>query len=172
LWFCGLSGSGKTTISMALQQQLVQEGYEVVVFDGDVVRKGISKDLGFSPEDRTENIFRVAQACKNVSQRGVLAISATISPYESHRVMAGEMLGDTMKCIYLDASLQVCQDRDVKGLYAKAMAGEITNFTGVSDIFEPPQHPDLVLHTGQDSVEVCVRKLYQFLCRDVLGTTP
>ena len=148
LWFTGLSGSGKTTLAFELEQRLFTDGFQAYVLDGDNIRHGLSADLGFSHQDRTENIRRVGEVSGLLAQAGIIAISAFISPYRSDRAEARRAAGDGFHEIYLDASLEVCESRDPKGLYAKARQGEVSDFTGVSAPYEAPDAADLVVQTG------------------------
>jgi adenylyl-sulfate kinase len=146
LWMTGLSGSGKTTIALLLEKELRKRGLKVERLDGDVVRQSLTRDLGFSKEDRDKNIERVTFVAKLLSRNGVACICAFISPYQSVR---DQVRAETTNFIevYIDAPLDVLVDRDVKGLYQKAMAGEIPNFTGISDPFEAPARPDIHIRT-------------------------
>ncbi len=148
LWFTGLSGSGKTTLAFELEQRLFADGFQAYVLDGDNIRHGLCADLGFSHQDRTENIRRVGEVSGLLAQAGIIAISAFISPYRADRTEARRAVGRGFHEIYLDASLEVCESRDPKGLYAKARRGEVSDFTGVSAPYEAPAAPDLVVHTG------------------------
>jgi adenylylsulfate kinase len=153
LWFTGLSGAGKTTISEIVEQQLRERGSRVEVLDGDVVRENLSKGLGFSKEDRDTNIRRIAFVADLLSRNGVPVITAAISPYREIRDEARETMGDRFIEVFVKASVEVCAERDVKGLYEKAFKGEIKEFTGVSDPYEPPLNPELTLDTEHDSAE-------------------
>jgi len=148
LWFTGLSGSGKTTLAFELEQRLFATGHQAYVLDGDNIRHGLSADLAFSHEDRTENIRRVGEVSGLLARAGIIAISAFISPYRSDRAEARRAAGGGFHEIHLDASLEVCESRDPKGLYAKARAGKIPDFTGISAPYEAPDAPDLVVPTG------------------------
>lgn len=169
LWFCGLSGSGKTTLSKGLQDRLAARGCQVVIFDGDIVRQKISSDLSFSPEDRTENLRRIADAAATVAKYGIVVITAAISPYEAHRDQAREIIGEGFHNIYIKANLDVCRERDPKGLYKMVEAGEIENFTGVSDPFEEPRKPSVVIDTANNSVEECINQLEAYVLANVSG---
>jgi adenylylsulfate kinase len=157
LWFTGLSNSGKSTIAHATEEQLHTLGCRTFVFDGDNVRHGLCADLGFSRADRDENIRRVGEMAKLFIEAGVLALTAFISPFrgDRHRVKNLVQEGDFLE-IYCKCPLEVCEQRDVKGHYKKARAGEIKEFTGISSPYEEPVHPDLVLATDMMSVEQCV----------------
>ena len=143
LWFTGLSGAGKTTISHLVENELRDRGSRIEVLDGDVVRENLSKGLGFSKEDRDTNIRRIAFVADLLSRNGVPVITAAISPYREIRDEARETMGDRFIEVFVKASVEVCAERDVKGLYEKAFAGEIKEFTGVSDPYEPPLNPEL-----------------------------
>jgi adenylylsulfate kinase len=153
LWFTGLSGSGKTTISKLVEQELRNRGSRVEVLDGDVVRENLSKGLGFSKEDRDTNIRRIAFVADLLSRNGVPVITAAISPYREIRAEARELMGERFIEVFVKASVEACAERDVKGLYEKAFAGEIKEFTGVSDPYEEPLDPELVLDTEHQSPE-------------------
>jgi adenylylsulfate kinase len=153
LWFTGLSGAGKTTISRLVEDQLRERGSRVEVLDGDIVRENLSKGLGFSKEDRDTNIRRIAFVADLLSRNGVPVITAAISPYREIRDEARELMGDRFIEIFVKASVEVCAERDVKGLYEKAFKGEIKEFTGVSDPYEPPLNPELTLDTEHQSPE-------------------
>jgi adenylylsulfate kinase len=153
LWFTGLSGAGKTTISEIVERELRARGSKVEVLDGDVVRENLSKGLGFSKEDRDTNIRRIAFVADLLSRNGVPVITAAISPYREIRDEARETMGDRFIEVFVKASVEVCAERDVKGLYEKAFKGEIKEFTGVSDPYEPPLSPELTLDTEHDSAE-------------------
>ncbi|MEG3846381.1 adenylyl-sulfate kinase [Microcoleus sp. herbarium19] len=158
LWFTGLSGSGKTTISKALEPELRARGCKVEILDGDVVRTNLSKGLGFSKEDRDTNILRIGFVAHLLSRNGVVAITAAISPYRAIRGEVRAMEPNFVE-IYVKASLEVCESRDVKGLYAKARAGEIKGFTGIDDPYEEPLNPEIVCNTAQESVSESVTKI-------------
>ena len=163
LWFTGLSGSGKSTITTHLVKELRKRGSKLEVLDGDVVRENLSKGLGFSKEDRDENIRRIGFVCNLLSKHGVFAIAAAISPYREIRDEARQMMGERFVEAYVKASVETCEQRDVKGLYAKARAGEIKEFTGVSDPYEPPENPELVLETEQQSPEESAQQILVYL---------
>lgn len=156
--FTGLSGSGKTTISKALAAELKKRGYKVERLDADIIRQNLSKGLGFSKEDRDENIRRVGFVCHLMSRNGVIAMMANIAPYRSVREEIRQRIGDFME-VYVNASLEACEERDLKGLYAKARAGEIKGFTGVDDPYEEPTAAEVVCNTDEESVEESVQKV-------------
>ena len=157
LWFTGLSGSGKSTLAHAVEERLHQSACRTFVLDGDNVRHGLSADLSFSLEDRTENIRRIGEMAKLFVEAGIIVLTAFISPLREDRRRVRGLLphGDFLE-IFCDASVAVCERRDVKGLYKKARAGEIANFTGISSPYETPEKPDLHLNTGEESLEDCV----------------
>jgi adenylyl-sulfate kinase len=163
LWFTGLSGAGKTTISAIVEQQLRDRGSRVEVLDGDIVRENLSKGLGFSKEDRDTNVRRIAFVADLLSRNGVPVITAAISPYREIRDEAREMMGDRFIEVFVKASVEVCAERDVKGLYEKAFKGEIKEFTGVSDPYEPPLNPEIELDTEHESPEESAAKLLSLL---------
>lgn len=157
VWLTGLSGSGKSTLAYAVESRLVEEGHPAFVLDGDNLRHGLNRDLGFSAEDRDENIRRVGEVAALFAEAGVIAIASFISPYAVARERARERAGrDAFVEIYLDTPLAVCERRDPKGLYKKARAGEIPEFTGISAPYEVPEDPSLRLDTDALSVEACV----------------
>jgi adenylyl-sulfate kinase len=155
VWFTGLSASGKTTICTAVHQLLAARGCRVEVLDGDVVRKYLSKGLGFSREDRDENIRRIGFVARLLTRRGVIALAAAISPYRAIRDEVRASVGDFLE-VYVNAPLEVCEARDPKGLYRKARAGELPAFTGIDDPYEPPLRPEAECLTGRESVEESV----------------
>ena len=167
LWFTGLSGSGKSTLAHALEEQLHGLGCRTFVFDGDNVRHGLCSDLGFSSEDRSENIRRIAEMTKLFLDAGVIALCAFISPMRDDRQKVRDIVGaDNFLEIHCDCPLETCEQRDVKGLYQKARAGLIKNYTGISSPYEAPEHPDLRLETGKDSLTDCVDKVVERLRKD------
>ena len=163
LWFTGLSGAGKTTISKLVEEELRTRGSKLEILDGDVVRENLSKGLGFSKEDRDTNIRRIAFVANLLSRNGVPVITAAISPYREIRDEARQMMGERFIEAYVKASVETCEQRDVKGLYAKARSGEIKEFTGVSDPYEPPESPELVIETEQQSPEDSARQILAYL---------
>ena len=166
LWFTGLSGSGKSTLTEKLEAEFRQRGYKVEVLDGDVVRTNLSKGLSFSKEDRDINIRRIGFVCDLLSRNGVIAISAAISPYESirreNRALV-ESHGARFIEVYTRCSLDELVRRDVKGLYKKALSGEIQNFTGVSDPYEEPQNPEVLVESDKEPVDESLRKIIAYL---------
>lgn len=164
VWLTGLSGSGKSTIAYRLERTLIDGGRCAFVLDGDNIRHGLSSDLGFSPADRAENIRRVGRVAALFADAGAITISAFISPYRGDRLAAREMAGaERFAEVYLDVPVEVCEERDPKGLYARARAGDIENFTGVSAPYERPQAPDLALDTAALSIEQCVDRIVEHL---------
>ncbi len=163
LWFTGLSGSGKSTLAVELERRLFNIGYNVYVLDGDNVRSGLSSNLGFAPEDRTENIRRIGEVAALFSSAGYIVITAFISPYCEDRDRAREAAGDDFHEIYIEADLEVCESRDPKGLYEKARRGEIPEFTGISAPYEAPTAPEFVVNTGQLDVEKSVTALAEYV---------
>jgi adenylylsulfate kinase len=158
LWFTGLSGSGKTTISKALEPELKARGCKVEILDGDVVRTNLSKGLGFSKADRDTNILRIGFVANLLSRNGVVAITAAISPYQAIRDEVRAMESNFVE-VYVKAPLEVCEARDVKGMYAKARKGEIKGFTGIDDPYEEPINPEIICYTDQESVPESVTKI-------------
>lgn len=164
VWFTGLSGSGKSTIAIALERELHQRGLLCRILDGDNIRSGINNNLGFSTEDRVENIRRIAEVSKLFIDTGVITIAAFISPNNELREMASSIIGkENFLEIYINTPIEECERRDVKGLYAKARKGEIKDFTGVSAPFEAPAHPALSLDTSVLSLEESVNKLLELI---------
>lgn len=164
LWLTGLSGSGKSTIAEALERELFNRGYFPQVLDGDNIRTGINKNLGFSVADRHENIRRIAEVAKLYLHSGIITITSFISPTIASRDMARKIIGEAdFKEIYINTPLYICEERDVKGLYAKARKGEIKNFTGIDSPYEAPERPALDLETAEKSVEECVREIVEYL---------
>lgn len=162
IWFTGLSGSGKSTVAIALERELSSNGFLSRILDGDNIRTGINSDLGFSEQDRKENIRRIAEVCRLFTDTGIITIAAFISPSGELRKMAREIIGaERFLEVYLSTPLEECERRDVKGLYAKARAGKIPEFTGISAPFDVPQAPDLEFDTTSLGVDECVRKLME-----------
>ena len=164
IWLTGLSGAGKSTIAMALERHLFDDGRQVYVLDGDIVRTGLCQDLGFSPEDRVENIRRIGEVARIMANSGLCVIVAFISPFRADR----DKVRDAMPkgCfieVYVNASLEVCQKRDTKGLYARAIRGEIADFTGISSPYEPPVSPEVELNTDRLSEAEAVDRILSFI---------
>lgn len=164
VWLTGLSGSGKSTVAVAAEQVLVSRGRLAYVLDGDNVRHGLNKNLGFSPEDRTENIRRIGEVAKLFTESGIIVFTSFISPYRADRDLV-RSIHDPGRFVeaYVAADVETCEARDVKGLYKKARAGEIPEFTGISAPYEAPERPELVLDTNRQSVEESVGQLVSFL---------
>lgn len=163
-WMTGLSGSGKSTIANALQNELFQKGYQVYVLDGDNIRGGLNKDLDFSDTGRMENIRRISEVAKLFADAGFVVITAFISPFKTDRQQAKDIIGTKTFCeVYVNAPLEVCEQRDVKGLYKKARVGEIKNFTGIGSAFEEPENPEIIIKTNElnitQSVELLITQL-------------
>jgi adenylylsulfate kinase len=164
LWFTGLSGSGKSTIANEVENRLFERGCHTFVLDGDNVRHGLNKDLGFSPEDREENIRRIGEVAHLFAQAGVIGMTAFISPYRRDRDGARKLNADGRFIeVFCKCAVDVCETRDPKGLYKKARAGEIKEFTGVSAPYEEPEHPEIVLDTSRQTVEQCVESVLTYL---------
>jgi len=164
LWFTGMSGAGKSTISGLLEQRLRDAGAKVEVLDGDVVRTHLSRGLGFSKEDRDENIRRIGFVCELLSRHGVIAIAAAISPYRAVREELLARIANFVE-VYVECPVEVLAQRDVKGLYKKAMAGEIGNFTGISDPYEPPLAPEITIHSSRETPQESVDRIWATLER-------
>jgi adenylylsulfate kinase len=166
IWLTGLSGSGKSTIANALEERLAERGINAYGIDGDNVRHGLNADLGFSAEDRTENIRRVGEVCRLFHDAGLIAITAFISPYRSdrERVRAIHPEGGFLE-VFVDCPLAECERRDVKGLYGKARAGAIPEFTGISSPYEPPANPEVVVKTAESDLDTCVAQVIDALER-------
>ena len=164
LWFIGLSGSGKSTLANGLQAKLFENDFNAIVLDGDNTRLGINKDLGFSEKDRNENIRRVAEISKLFVDTGHIVINAFISPFEINRIQARNIISDTdFLEVYIDSSISACENRDVKGLYKKARAGEINDFTGISSPFEAPVKPDILVKTDEQTPNESIDYLFEQL---------
>lgn len=162
VWFTGLSGAGKTTISRGVEKQLRSHGYKVEILDGDIVRQNLTKGLGFSKEDRDENIRRIGFVSHLLTRNGVIVLVSAISPYREIREEVRNRIGDFVQ-VYVNAPLKVCEERDVKGLYKKARAGEIKNFTGIDDPYEEPEQPDIMCQTDVESEAQSVANVLQHL---------
>jgi adenylylsulfate kinase len=166
LWFTGLSGSGKSTLCRAVERRLVDRGVLAYALDGDNVRGGLCADLGFAPGERAENIRRISEVARLFNDAGVIALTAFISPYRSDRARARAIVapGEFVE-IFVDAPLEICEARDPKGLYRRARAGEIDDFTGVSAPYEPPERPELHLESARDDVDTCAARVIEYLER-------
>ena len=163
LWFTGLSGSGKSTVANAVESRLNQLGRMTYLLDGDNVRTGLNSNLGFSDADRQENIRRVAHVAKLFWDANLITLVSFISPFRAERRMARALIGSDFVEVFVDASLDVCEQRDPKGLYKKARQGLISDFTGISSPYEKPEHPEVVLKTGEESLEASVEKVLEYL---------
>ncbi len=172
LWFTGLSGSGKSTLAMDVERRLFVKGYHVYVLDGDNIRRGLNANLGFAPEDRTENIRRVGEVAALFADAGVLCISAFISPYQADREHAREAAKGALHEIFIDADLATCEQRDPKGLYKRARSGEIADFTGISAPYELPQNPDLRIDTAKQTIDHCVAQIVDYVEANFSLTRP
>jgi adenylylsulfate kinase len=168
LWFTGLSGAGKSTVATALEHELFTNKKSTYILDGDNIRHGLCSDLGFGPGDRQENIRRIGEVCNLFTDAGIIVLAAFVSPYKADRDNVRQLLDKTPGRknfieVHVQADVETCEQRDPKGLYKKAKAGEIQNFTGISAPFEAPDNPELVLKTGEKSVEECVSELMNYL---------
>jgi adenylylsulfate kinase len=163
LWFTGLSGSGKSTLSNRVEEMLHERGCHTYILDGDNVRHGLNSNLGFSDEDRSENIRRIGEVSRLFSDAGVLTLTAFISPFRSDRDTVRELIGDRFVEVHVQASVEVCESRDPKGLYKKARAGEIPEFTGISSPYEAPENPEVAVDTGELSLDASAAKVVAYL---------
>jgi len=163
IWFTGLSASGKSTLAHALENALFEKGCKTYVLDGDNIRHGLNKDLGFSPQDREENIRRIGEVAKLFADAGLIVLTAFISPYRSDREKARKLNQKNFIEVYVKCDIDICEQRDPKGLYKKAKAGEIPEFTGISAPYEEPENPEIVIDTGQCTVEQAVNFLITYL---------
>ncbi len=166
-WFTGLSGSGKSTIAYETEKALFAQDMRSYVFDGDNVRHGLCKNLGFSPEDRAENLRRISEVAKLFVETGMICFCAFIAPLNSDRLLLRDVLGVDYHEIYVSCPLEVCEARDVKGFYKRARAGEIKNYTGISAPYDVPMTPDLVLNTDRETIEESVAKVLEYVLRIV-----
>jgi len=164
LWYTGLSGAGKSTLANKVEEKLFERGYNTYVLDGDNIRHGLNKGLGFTTEDRKENIRRIGEVSKLFVDAGAFVSTAFISPYREDRDMVRQLVenGEFIE-VYVHAPLEVCEERDPKGLYKKARAGEIKHFTGIDDPYEAPENAELVIHTGEKSLEECAAEVMSYL---------
>ena len=161
VWFAGLSGSGKSTVANALEQKLHEEGYKTYILDGDNIRVGLNKDLDFSESSRKENIRRIGEVSKLMADAGLIVLSAFISPFKSDRQTVRDILDDgEFLEVFVNCPLEVCEQRDVKGLYKKARNGEIKNFTGIDSPFEAPDQPDVEVKTNEEELQISVDKVF------------
>ncbi len=167
-WFTGLSGSGKSTIAHGVEKKLFDSGMRAYVFDGDNVRHGLCSDLSFSPVARTENNRRIAEVAKLFLENSTICMCAFISPLNTDRQMVRDIIGENdFYEIYVTCPLEVCEERDVKGYYKLAREGKIKNYTGISAPYEPPENPDLVVHTDMETLEESVEKVFKYICNKV-----
>ena len=170
IWFTGLSGSGKSTFSDALENMLFEKGFSTYSLDGDNIRFGLCKGLGFSLEERTENIRRVAEVANLMLDAGLIVLASFISPLKSQRELVREIVGkENFLEIYVSTPVEECEKRDVKGLYKKAKNGEIINFTGVSSVYEPPEKPDLIIDTTDISIKASIQQIYNQIKNQLNG---
>ena len=171
LWFTGFSGSGKSTIANAVEHELFNNNYKTYSLDGDNIRLGINKGLGFSEEDRNENLRRIAEVAKLFVDAGIITVAAFVSPLEKDRAMIKEIIGKKNFIeIFVNTSIEECERRDVKGLYKKARAGEIKNFTGINAPYEPPQSPDIIIKTEEEDLQSAVKKIITFVQNRIENT--
>ncbi len=169
VWFSGLSGSGKSTIANEIETRLFKLNFRTYILDGDNVRNGLNSDLSFSENDRTENIRRVAEVSKLLLEAGTIVLSAFISPYEKDRNLAKHCIGaENFVEVFVDCPVEVCESRDIKGLYKKARLGEISNFTGISSPFETPTNPNIIVHTNKESIEQCCEKILAYILPKII----
>lgn len=159
IWFTGLSGAGKSTIANALEKRLAEQGRHTMILDGDNVRMGLNRNLGFEEADRVENIRRVAEVAKLMNDAGLIVLTSFISPFREDRRRAKEIIGENFIEVYVSTSLEVCEKRDVKGLYKAARQGKFADFTGISSPYEVPEQPDVTVDTAADDLEQCVDKI-------------
>lgn len=169
IWFTGFSGSGKSTIARALELRMLSAGRFAYVLDGDNIRHGLNADLGFSPEDRVENIRRIGEVAHIFADAGAITLAAFISPYRKQREEARKIAGEhPFVEVYVSTEIEICEGRDPKGLYKKARSGEISGFTGISAPYEPPKNPELKIDTTKNSIEKCVDLVYDYITENQL----
>ncbi len=169
VWFTGLSGSGKSTLANAVEDRLNKMGKRTYVLDGDNIRKGLCNDLGFSDADRVENIRRIGEVAKLMLDAGIVVMTAFISPFRKDRDIVRDLVGaGEFIEVYTEASLDICEQRDPKGLYKKARAGEIPEFTGISSPYEAPENPEVTINTGERDIPGCVDELIEYLQKDII----
>lgn len=173
IWFTGLSGSGKSTLAHAVEEELHQCGCRTFVLDGDNVRHGLCGDLGFTARDRIENIRRIGEVAKLLMEAGMIVLTAFISPFIADRARVRSMVehGDFIE-IFCDSSLEVCESRDMKGMYKKARAGQISEFTGISSPYETPENPEIIVNTGDENLEYCTQLVVTKLVSRRIGVSP
>lgn len=164
IWFTGLSGSGKSTLAVQLEAYLFQNGFKPFLLDGDTIRTGLNKDLSFTDDGRVENIRRIGEVTRLLLDAGVIVLSAFISPFRADREQVKQIVGrENFIEVFVDAPLEVCEQRDVKGLYKRARAGEVKNFTGIDSPYEVPEHPDITIQTNEISIEKAVEVLVHYV---------
>ena len=163
IWLTGLSGSGKSTIAVELEHALIENRHQAYILDGDNIRHGLNKNLGFSPEDRTENIRRIGEVAKLLTDANIITIAAFVSPYREDRDSVRKLLDDEFIEVYVECPLDVCEERDTKGLYKKARAGEVKDFTGISAPYEEPLNPELTIDSSKLTVEESTRAVLNYL---------
>ncbi len=168
IWLTGLSGSGKSTIADRLEQELFQKGYKTYLLDGDNIRHGLNNNIDFTDEGRKENIRRIGEVAKLFVDAGIIVITAFISPFiEDRNAVRAMVENEEFIEVFVECPIEVCESRDVKGLYQKARKGEIPNFTGISSPFETPLHPEIIVHTAQDSLATCVNQILDFTLNSI-----
>lgn len=164
IWFTGLSGSGKSTLANTLEVALHKQGKHTFLLDGDIVRQGLNQDLGFSDQDRTENIRRIAHVAKLMMDAGLIVICAFISPFKIERRLARELAGENRFMeIYLNTPISICEERDVKGLYQKARSGNLSNLSGLGSDYEAPEHAELTIDTSKESIDQTIQKILKLI---------
>lgn len=169
IWFTGLSGSGKSTLANQLETTLFEKGFQTYILDGDNIRAGLNKGLTFSENDRIENIRRISEVSKLFVDAGVLVLTAFISPFAKDRALAKELIGEeSFFEVFVDCPIEICEQRDVKGLYKKARAGEILNFTGINSPFERPINPDIYVNTAEKSLEDCCNQILDIILPKII----
>lgn len=169
-WFTGLSGAGKSTIAHAVEKLLHDQGYKVYVFDGDNVRRGLCSNLSFSKEDRSENLRRICEMTKLFTDSGTICLCAFIAPLAEDRILLRQKLGDDYKEIFVSCPVEICEQRDVKGYYAKARAGKIPDYTGVTAPYDIPQDPDITIDTENETLEESVNNVHKYVLTEISST--
>lgn len=170
LWFTGLSGSGKSTLADLTEQRLFEKGYKTYLLDGDNIRNGLNSNLDFSEEGRKENIRRIGEVAKLMLDAGLIVLTAFISPFRDDRDRIRQLAGERFMEIYVECPLDICEQRDVKGLYARARRGEIADFTGISSPYEPPVNPEITVNTGREDIDSCLNKIVELTLKSVQYT--
>lgn len=170
LWFTGLSGSGKSTLADLTEQRLFEKGFKTCLLDGDNIRHGLNSNLDFSEEGRKENIRRIGEVAKLMMDAGLIVLTAFISPFRADRDRIRQLVGERFMEIYVECPIDICEQRDVKGLYARARRGEIQDFTGISSPYEPPLNPGITVHTGQETIDSCLNKIIEHTLKYVQYT--